>query len=263
MVGRSVAACAGVSPGLALACGVAVAAVAAGPAGAQARSAHQGHGSVFSSRGRPEIAPTVARYVAADDRAFVLDRTGGAALLKFEDSAEVWVLRPAPGPGGDVIYRDDLGRQMIRASSKLGGLTVFPIDRPAGLPAALAGHGVSLRPAAISPNALFHHFARQGFRVFKETRRRLVFETVEDATPGTSTLLADAATVAAEALTRFKSRKGERGRTNGLRTVQFSTGARAGAVVTGPSLVITVAPNQGLAGRPSSERIVRTLAAAD
>ena len=258
---RSATVCGRGAPGVILALGMAAAGLPAPNAEAQARF-NQGHGNLFSGRGRVEVAPSVARYVAADDRAFVLDRSSGAPLLKFEDSQEVWVLRPAPGPRGDVIYRDELGRQMVRAS-RMGGLTVFTADRPSGLPAALAGEAVSIRPSAISPGALFQHYAQQSRRVYRESRRKLVFETVQDATPGTATLLADAATVAAEALSRFASRKGEGSRMARLRAVRFSTGARPGARVAGEALEITVAPQQGLAGRPSSERILRTMAAAD
>jgi hypothetical protein len=251
---------AGAASSVMLAAGLVAAGVAAQPAEAQSRFT-QG-GSLFGGRGRAEIAPPVARYVAADERTFVLDRSGDLPLLKFEDSAEVWVLRPAPGPRGDVIYKDELGRQVVRAS-RMGGLTVFTADQPAGLPAALAGQASSLMPSAISPATLWRHLAGQSRRVFQGTRRKLVFETVEDATPGTSTLLADAATVAAEALTRFRSRKGANGRVAQLKTVRFSTGVRPGAAISRDALEITIAPNQGLAGRPSSERILRTMAAAD
>ena len=226
-----------------LAFGVAAASFPASPAGAQARLSH-GQG-MFGTRGRAEISPPVAKYVGADERGFVLDRSSRTPLLRFDGSSEVWVLHPAPGPRGDVIYKDDLGRQVVRAS-RLGGLTVFTADQPAGMPA-----------------ALFQRFALQSRRVYRGTRRKLSFETVQDATPATATLLADAATVTAEAITRFNSRKGERGRMAGLRSVRFSTGARSAVAVEGTALTITVAPSEGLAGRPSSERIVRTMAARD
>lgn len=245
-----------------LAFGVAAVSVPASSAGAQTRLGHgQGQG-MFGARGRAEISPPVAKYVGADERGFVLDRSSRTPLLRFDGSSEVWVLRPAPGPRGDVIYKDDLGRQVVRAS-RLGGLTVFTADQPAGMPAALAGQAGSLWPSAISPAALFQHFALQSRRVYRGTRRKLSFETVQDATPATATLLADAATVTAEAITRFNSRKGENGRMARLRSVRFSTGARPAVAVEGTALTITVAPGEGLAGRPSSERIVRTMAARD
>ena len=261
MLGRSVAACAGVSPGVILAVGVAAAGFASGPAAAQARFT-QSHSNLFGGRGRAEIAPPVARYVAPDERAFVLDRSGQTPLLKFEGSQEVWVLRPAPGPRGDVIYKDDLGRQVVRAS-RMGGMTVFTADRPSGMPAALAGQAVSIRPAAISPQALLGHFVRQAVRASRSAGRKIRFETDSDATPATSTLFADAATIAAEAVVRYSGRTDSGGLLRRLRRVSIVEGAQPAAAVQGDALRITVAPRYGLAGRPSSERIVRTMRAAD
>ena len=261
MLGRSVAACAGVSPGVILAFGVAAAGFVPGPAAGQARFT-QGQGNLFGGRGRAEVAPPVAKYVAPDDRAFVLDRSGQTPLLKFEGSQEVWVLRPAPGPRGDVIYKDDLGRQVVRAS-RMGGMTVFTADRPGGMPAALAGQAVSIRPAAISPEALLGHFVRQAVRASRSAGRKIRFVTESDATPATSTLFADAATIAAEAVVRSAGRAGGGGVVGRLRRVSFVEGPQPAAAVRGDVLRITVAPRYGLAGRPSSERIVRTMSAAD
>ena len=259
---------AGRSPALAL-CVVAAAGLAGGlgaaPAAAQAGFAQGGKG-LFGGRGtgaraRGLAAPPVAKYVAGEDRAFILDRSGGAPLLQFEGSAEVWVLRPAPGPRGDVIYKDDTGREVVRAS-RLGGLTVFTADRPAGLPAALAGQAASIRPPAIMPGALYEHYKAQSRRVYRATRQKLFFETVQDATPATAALFADAATVAGEALARLSRGRGS-GVVKRLRTVRFALGPRPSAAVSGDALTVTISPGQGVGGRPSSERIVRAVAAAE
>ena len=214
----------------------------------------------FSS-GRNAIAPPVARYVAGDERAFVLDRSGQTPLLKFEDSAEVWVLKPAPGPRGDVIYKDELGRQVIRAS-RLGGLTVFTAENPRGLPAALAGRASAIRLTVIRPEALLSHFVQQSRRASRAVRKRIVFETGADATAATAILFADAATIASDAVARFAGRADAPGVLRRLDTVRITTGRRPGAVVTRDTLEVTIAPQLGVAGRPSSERIIRALDAA-
>lgn len=235
---------------------------AAGPAAAQPSNLRDAlAGSRGFPGGRSAVAPPVARYVAGDQRAFVLDRSGQAPLLKFEDSAEVWVLRSAPGPRGDVIYKDELGRQMIRAS-RLGGVTVFTAENPRGLPAALAGRAAAIRLRVVAPSALLAHFVSQSRRVSRLLRKRVGFETGEDATAATAILFADAATIAAEALDRFTERAGARALSR-LDTVRITTGRRPhAAVVAGDTLEITIAPQMGVAGRPSSERIVRALDAA-
>src|SRR4051812_4574960 len=72
--------------------------------------------------------PNVARFVPDGGEPFVLDRSAGRQVfMKFEDSPEIWALSPTPGPRGDVIYKNDMGEPMLRAS-RLGGLTLFTSD---------------------------------------------------------------------------------------------------------------------------------------
>nr|QQZ50116.1 DUF4908 domain-containing protein [Phenylobacterium glaciei] len=40
--------------------------------------------------------PPVARYVSQEGDVFVLDRSQNRPLLKFQDSPEVWALKPQP-----------------------------------------------------------------------------------------------------------------------------------------------------------------------
>ena len=61
------------------------------------------------SDGRQFPAPPIARYVSEDGDVFTLDRTQPKALLKFDNSYEVWALQPQPAPRGDTIYKNDLG----------------------------------------------------------------------------------------------------------------------------------------------------------
>ena len=82
--------------------------------------------------------PPAARYQTDEGAVFVLDRSTPRTLLKFENDPEIWVLDRANGPRGDVIYRNDLGEEMLRAT-RLGGVTVFTMRRPEGSPAAFDG----------------------------------------------------------------------------------------------------------------------------
>ena len=100
---------------------------------------------LFGDRPAPgrQASPPVARYVSEDGDGFVLDRSQPRVYMKFDDSPEIWALRPHPAPRGDVIYKNDLGEPMLRAT-RLGGLTLFTADRPGGSPAALTGAGCDL-----------------------------------------------------------------------------------------------------------------------
>jgi hypothetical protein len=209
--------------------------------------------------GRAAQAPPVARFVA-DDRAFVLDRSGDTPLLKFEGEQEVWALRAMPGPRGDIIYKDDLGRPVLRAT-RLGGVTVFTSDRPSGLPAAVSGAASAIRPAAFTAVQLWRHLVRQSSRVSRAIGRRVEF-VAEEVDAGEEAIYADAATVTATGLTKAAPLMRAGGPLDHVDTVEFTEGARASAAVRGDSVQITLAPTNGLAGRPSSERVLTTVSLA-
>ena len=228
-----------------------VAAACGAPAWAAPESLRQG---LFGHGGdmRQQPAPPVARYVLEDGDAFVLDRTQGRTLLKFENSPEVWALQAQPAPRGDVIYKNDLGEPMLRAT-RLGGVTIFTERRPGGSAAALAGNGSPLKLQPMGPQALLERLAQASARSSKAARRLIAFDA--DASPASSALIADAAVVASEAIIRLSRRPDGRAALARVKQVRLNEGRKPGVELAGGVMKITVAPAQGLAGRPSSERI--------
>ena len=206
--------------------------------------------------------PAVARYESERGRGFVLDRSGGrSAVIKFDDSAELWALTAAPGPRGDVIYRNDLGEPVLRAT-RLGGLTLFTAGDPGGTAAAPLGAAPSPRPAAVyGPEGLFQVLLQAGARASRAAQHLIVFDAGDaTATPATEPIFADAFVITADAIVRV-SNEGRMGRAvcGRLAKVHFIQGAGAAAVMSGRIVQITIAPEQGVAGRPSSERIAAAL----
>lgn len=195
----------------------------------------------------------IGRYVSQEGDGFTLDRSQPRPLLKFDDSPEVWVLRPQPAPRGDVIYMNDLGEPVLRAT-RLGGLTLFTPDRPGGTAAALAGGGVALRLAQLGPQQLLERLAQASARATRAARRLIPFEA--DATPSSSAITADAAMVAAEAVVRIAKRPDAKSILGRIAKIQLVEGRKAAASLQQGVVQITVSPNEGLAGRPSSERIM-------
>lgn len=65
---------------------------AGGPVWAQSASLRDMLGGRQDDRAAQ--APLVARYVSPNGKGFVLDRSRRTALLKFDQSAEVWALFP-------------------------------------------------------------------------------------------------------------------------------------------------------------------------
>jgi hypothetical protein len=205
------------------------------------------------SDGRKAAAPPIARYETAEGASFVLDQSSGTPLLKFEGSSEVWVLRAAPAPRGDIIFRNDLGQPVLRAT-RLGGLTLFAPNRPGGTPAAMAGAAGSLRLQATSAQALLRRMAAASLQVSRAAGRLIPFDA-RDVTPGSEAIYADAAGVTAVALIQLTQRKNGKRTLSYLKRVEFRPGGRAEAVRAQDTLRITVNPQHGLAGRPSSVRV--------
>jgi hypothetical protein len=206
------------------------------------------------TEGRAGYSLPVARYVSEDGDVFTLDRTQSRPLLKFENNGEVWVLQPQPAPRGDVIYKNELGEPVLRAT-RLGGVTLFTEDRPAGQAAALQGSGSPIRLTVLGPQALFERLAQASFRASRATRHGVIFDA--EATPGSSALIADAAMVASLAVVRAAERPEAQGFLARLKRVFLTEGRKASAQFDQGTLTITVVPVQGLAGRPSSDRIMQ------
>jgi hypothetical protein len=204
--------------------------------------------------------PVIGRYETDEGGAFVLDRSTLKPLLKFEDNPEIWVLDAALGPRGDTIYRNDLGEPVLRAT-RLGGMTVFTDKRPAGSAAALDGASPPLRIAQISPAALLNRFYQASIRASRAARHQVGFETREDAEPATAAFLADAATVASEALVDLAGRPNGRSVLARIADVIIAQGAKPAVAVQKGVLTVTIVPAQGVFGRPSSRRIERAVGA--
>ncbi|HEX8233477.1 MAG TPA: DUF4908 domain-containing protein [Caulobacteraceae bacterium] len=198
--------------------------------------------------------PPVARYISADGQTFVLDKSTGTPLLKFQGSTEVWVLRASPAPRGDIIFRNDMGQPVLRAT-RLGGVTLFARSSPGGAPAAVAGAAGSLRLQAMNANALLRRMAQASLQASRAAGRLIPFDA-PDVVPGSEAVYADAAYVAAEAVVGVAARKGGKKLLARVRRIQFTQGPKAEAAM-GPqqTLRVVINPKHGLAGRPSSGRI--------
>jgi hypothetical protein len=207
-----------------------------------------------ASDGRQFDAPMIGRYVSEDGDVFTLDRTQPKPLLKFENSFEVWALEPQPAPRGDTIYKNDLGEPVLRAT-RLGGITIFTDQRPGGSAAALAGIGSPLRLAIMGPQALLERLAQASARASRAARRLIPFEA--EATPTSSALIADAAMVTSEAVVRMTKRSDTRRLLDHILKVRLMDGRKSSVQLNQGVLEVVVSPPQGLAGRPSSDRIVQ------
>lgn len=203
--------------------------------------------------------PTIARFASDDGDRFVLDRSQALPLLRFDDQREIWVLAPSRAARGDMIYKNDAGRPVLRAT-QTGGLTLFTLERPAGAAAALEGRAppVRLIIGPMAPNALLQRLAQASARASRAAQKLITFDA-EDVTPESSYLYADTAAIAADAFVQVARRPDSKAVMSTLGRVRLIEGRKVEVRQKGPDLQITIVIDDGLAGRPSSERIVKAL----
>lgn len=201
---------------------------------------------------RQATPPPVARYVSDTGEGFILDRSNERTLLRFENSPEIWVLQPQIGPRGDVIYKNDIGQVLLRAT-RVGGLTLFTGKRPGGASASLAGVSAPIRLKAIGPVDLYRILVSASARASRLSNHRVSFDA--EATPASSTLIADAAVLSVMALERLSRRADGAALLAKIQRVVIVEGARPAVALRAGTLLIAVTPALGVAGRPSSERI--------
>jgi hypothetical protein len=199
--------------------------------------------------------PPVGRYVAESGEGFILDRSGRHPLLRFERRDETWVLRPSAAPRGDVIYRNDAGDQVLRVTPS-GGMTVYTPHAPGGSPASFSGTGQSLTPPTLGPMLLFRLMAQRSAMVSDVVGRLVQIHLDGDQS---ESLCVEALIVTTEAVIRIARSPTARQYVSELRSITIIEGSRAGVTYSRGRLVVTVNPGEGMAGRPSSARVIRAI----
>jgi len=214
--------------------------------------------------------PPVAHYVASlARRSFVFDRVAAApeALLKFDDEPEVWVLEPSPAPGGGKTYRNDVGERMLSMSS-LGGLTLFTAREPDGLAVSILGDADAIPlPPAMTSEVMLLHEVQAALRAERAVQtavgpgrgaqqRQINFSTSQ--VPARwYPVFAESFNIAADAIVKLSRDKKAKAFLAKLESVQFTVGAKPEVSINGTVMTITLTPDKGFAGRPSSNRIMK------
>ena len=226
------------------------------PAAAQNRSNVQSEQSrVIRDQSVIRTTPPPGRYVSEAGQTFILDRAGSLTLLRFERSTETWALRPSSAPRGDTIYRNDAGDQVLRVTTG-GGITVYTTRTPGGSPVSLAGPPVSLEPPSLGPVQMFNLMTRRSSLV-SEAMGRLVRINVFG--EESEALCIEALIVTTDAVVRIARSPSARPFLDRLRSITVVEGPRASVTYSSGDLRVVVDPRRGIAGRPSSARVIRAV----
>lgn len=230
------------------------------PAEAQAQNrgnAQAEQSQALRNRGVPtRTLPPTGRYVADSGDAFILDRSGQRPLLRFDSRDETWVLRPTAAPRGDVIYRNDAGDELLRVTPG-GGMTVYTTRAPGGSPASLAGPGQSLTPPpTLGPFLLFQLMERRSAMISQALGRLVEINLSGERSEA---LCVEALIVTTDAVIRIARSPTARQHLSQLRSITIIEGRRTSVTFAHGQLTVVVNPDEGMAGRPSSARVIRTI----
>lgn len=201
----------------------------------------------YAQAGTTQAAPSGEFETPDGQLRFVLDRSGPAALIRFEGDPEVYVLRPDPmGAGGQQIFRTPDGSVQLRVT-RWGEITVFVRNDRMGAAASFADQAPPLRPAAIPAPTFRTELAETQQLVVQRVGRMVAFDAPAQVTASDTGVILDAARRAVDGLAAAPQAP--------IRRVTIRTGAAPEVVVQGDALIITVASHLGYAGRPSSQQI--------
>ncbi|MBU2117854.1 MAG: DUF4908 domain-containing protein, partial [Alphaproteobacteria bacterium] len=204
--------------------------------------------------------PETGRYVAETGQSFVLDRSGPRTLMRFERSAEVWVLRPQPAPRGDVIMRNDAGDQVLRVTPN-GAMTLYTPSAPQGVPVSAEGSAARLLPPTLTAVQLANFIIHQSGRATNAVGRLVIVDM--EIGQGSEAVAADALSTAVEALVRMSRSAGLRQDAARVRRIVVTDEGRPRITFARGVLTIVIDPTAGYAGRPSSTRIARVISGVD
>ncbi len=213
-----------------------------------------------SSDGRAGSASKVTHYISEEGESFVLDSTRPTPLLRFDGDAEIWTLTPTPGTKGEIIYKNDLGEPMLKAT-RWGGMVLYSDNRPMGDPAAASGKAEAFRPAMMTPVLLWQSLAKASRRASQAVERLIPFDA-QGATPESAALYADAFDVTSSAIVRVAQNSRSGRKLANIREVHFVEGRPPSVRVEKGILVMKLDSSRGAwGGRVSSKRISNVLTA--
>jgi len=199
--------------------------------------------------------PPPGKYESETGLVFFLGREGSTSLLRFENSPETWALRPSSAPRGTTVYRNDAGDQVMRVTAN-GAITVYTMRNPGGSPASQVGAAISLAPPSLGPVQMFNLMTRRSGLV-SENVGRLVRINVEG--EESVALCIEALIVTTDAVIRIARSPSARPFLERLRSITIVEGARSTVTYYNGDLRVVVDPRRGIAGRPSSARVIRAI----
>jgi hypothetical protein len=203
-------------------------------------------------------------YSAGDNFTFTLAPYGARYLLRFSGTSETFVLSVERGSLGAKLMKYDTGATAVRVSI-WGGMTIYTLDAPQGMPATYQGTAPAVPPLAISANELNAAFADEARHLTYVQNIALKFSAdpaVLGADGETRGRAFDALTNAATGIERYlatnpamRSVLAKR-----INNVRVAEGGKPTITLSGQTLLVSFVPDEGHEGHASSLAIQQELA---
>jgi hypothetical protein len=203
-------------------------------------------------------------YNAGEKLTFTLAPYGNRDLLRFSGATETFVLSVERGSLGAKLMKYDTGATAVRVSI-WGGMTIYTLDAPQGMPATYQGTAPAVPPLAISANELNAAFADEARHLTYVQNIALKFSAdpaVLGADGETRGRAFDALTNAATGIERYlatnpamRSVLAKR-----INNVRVAEGGKPTITLSGQTLLVSFVPDEGHEGHASSLAIQQELA---
>lgn len=205
---------------------------------------------------RASTAPPAAKYEdTVTNRAFVLDRSGQAPLMKFDDSQEIVPLQVTTGQRGDDFLRTPDGQLVLRIT-ELGNVIAY-FSSKNGAPADIVGVAAPLDAPAM-PSTLTDRVKDAAAKLGKLAGHDVtIFGAGEFARNEKWT--ADALNATVIGVQRANGLSNTTGQK--LKAVRLMRAAAASADLRDGELILGVNPDLGDAGRPTPEAVAQAMTA--
>jgi hypothetical protein len=201
-------------------------------------------------------------YATDGGSRFVLEPYADEYLLRFADSPEKFVLSMERGVLGSKLLRYDTGAPALRVSI-WGGLTLYTLDAPNGVPATRQGDAPDLALTPVSApdlSAAMHDESSHLSYVRNVTLDFAADPAVMKADGQTRAVAFDTLTNTVTGIERFLAIPTARqALTHRVSSVRVTEGAKPTLLIAGRALMVSFVPGEGYDGRASSHVIAHEL----
>ncbi|VAV99444.1 hypothetical protein MNBD_ALPHA06-400 [hydrothermal vent metagenome] len=187
---------------------------------------------------------------------FILDTTGARPLFRYERGGEVLVLTPVYTTRGDTLYKNDQGQVVLRLH-RVGSATLFPRPRSQGVIAWTTGSASELGPPRVSIRRMTRLLGQIATDL-AETLDHDLSISVIGATEQNAWLYLDAAMNVRSSFRQMRRAKAP-DIWRKITMIRIGPAEQPAASISDFTMNLSITPQMGFSGRPSSLQIQNIL----